>query len=91
MSHNKIPRRLFMRGAAGVVVGLPILESMDLLEVPLIERLGPQVARAQQMPFKYAVFMRQGNGCLQQREQLRSTFDAPVCLRRTPLARYRAE
>jgi hypothetical protein len=51
-----LPRRLFLRGAAGVAVGLPLLES-----------LGVRSARAQTEPFRYAIFMRQGNGVLQQK------------------------
>jgi hypothetical protein len=54
MTRNALPRRLFLRGAAGVAVGLPLLES-----------LGVRNAAAQADPFRYAIFMRQGNGCLQ--------------------------
>lgn len=55
MSSRALNRRLFLRGAAGVAVGLPLLES-----------LSPKLAGAQaQEPFRYAVFMRQGNGVLQ--------------------------
>lgn len=49
-----LPRRLFLRGAAGVAVGLPLLES-----------LGMKSARAQTQPHRYAIFLRQGNGVLQ--------------------------
>ena len=54
MSSILLPRRLFLRGAAGVAVGLPLLES-----------LGTRSARAQTEPFRYAIFMSQHNGCLQ--------------------------
>lgn len=50
-----VPRRLFLRGAAGVAVGLPLLEGLG----------GTKTARAQMDPFRYAIFMRQGNGVLQ--------------------------
>jgi hypothetical protein len=49
-----LPRRLFLRGAAGVAVGLPLLES-----------LGTKSANAQMQPHRFAIFMRQGNGVLQ--------------------------
>ena len=49
-------RRLFLRGAAGVLLGLPLLES-----------LGGQRGRAQSQAAgsPFAIFMRQGNGCQQ--------------------------
>ncbi|HEX6242029.1 MAG TPA: DUF1552 domain-containing protein [Polyangiales bacterium] len=50
----RIGRRLFLRGAAGAVVGLPLLES-------LFER----GASAQAMTHRYAIFMRQANGVQQ--------------------------
>jgi hypothetical protein len=50
-----VPRRLFLRGAAGVAVALPLLESLG----------GTKAARAQMEPHRYAVFVRQGNGVLQ--------------------------
>jgi Protein of unknown function (DUF1552) len=49
-----LPRRLFLRGAAGVAVGLPLLES-----------IGTREASAQTSPHRFAVFLRQGNGVLQ--------------------------
>jgi Protein of unknown function (DUF1552) len=52
---ERIGRRLFLRGSAGVLVGLPLLESMF-----------PRGARAQDMMHRFAVFMRQGNGVQQQ-------------------------
>lgn len=52
--NRMFPRRLFLRGAAGVAVGLPLLESF-----------GAKTARAQMEPHRFAVFMRQGNGVLQ--------------------------
>lgn len=58
MSKRVIPRRLFLRGAAGVTVGLPLLESLGA---------GPAPARAQDGVFRYAIFMRQGNGILQEK------------------------
>jgi hypothetical protein len=70
MKQPRIPRRLFLRAAAGAsasaVVGLPLLESLGLGELPFLEALGPSRAKAQAAPFKYALFMRQGNGVLQQ-------------------------
>jgi hypothetical protein len=65
MNKIKIPRRLFLRGAAGVTIGLPLLESLGMGELPLLESFAPK-ARAQAEPFRYAVFMRQGNGVLQE-------------------------
>jgi hypothetical protein len=53
---GRIGRRLFLRGAGGVVVGLPMLESF-----------WPRRARAADSVFRYAVFMRQGNGVQQGR------------------------
>ena len=50
----RLDRRLFIRGAAGVVVGLPLLESFM-----------PRSATAQEMQVRYAIFMRQGNGVQQ--------------------------
>ncbi len=50
-------RRLFLRGAAGVTVGLPLLESLGLV----------RQARAQDAVHRYAIFMRQGNGVLQEK------------------------
>jgi hypothetical protein len=51
---HRIDRRLFIRGAAGVVVGLPLLESFM-----------PRQATAQEMQVRYAIFFRQGNGVQQ--------------------------
>jgi hypothetical protein len=45
---------LFLRGAAGAAIGLPLLES-----------LGTKSASAQMEPHRYAIFVRQGNGVLQ--------------------------
>jgi hypothetical protein len=50
----RLDRRLFLRGAAGVVVGLPLLESFM-----------PRTASAQDMQVRYAIFLRQGNGVQQ--------------------------
>jgi hypothetical protein len=50
----RMDRRLFIRGAAGVLVGLPLLESFM-----------PKRATAQEMQVRYAIFMRQGNGVQQ--------------------------
>lgn len=55
MTTHAFPRRLFLRGAAGAVVALPLLES-----------LGPREARAEAEPFRFAIFMRQGNGVVQE-------------------------
>lgn len=52
---QRIGRRLFLRGAAGCVVGLPLLES-----------LFARGARAEDMVHRYAIFMRQANGVQQQ-------------------------
>jgi hypothetical protein len=52
---ERIGRRLFLRGSAGALVGLPLLES---LFAPRTE--------AQAMMHRYAVFMRQANGVQQQ-------------------------
>jgi hypothetical protein len=52
-----LPRRLFLRGAAGVAVGLPLLESLG----------GVSEAGAQGERFRYALFLRQGNGVFQQK------------------------
>jgi hypothetical protein len=54
--NRTVSRRLFLSGAAGVTVGLPLLES-----------LGTKSASAQTAVHKYAIFMRQGNGVLQQK------------------------
>jgi Protein of unknown function (DUF1552) len=51
---HKLGRRLFLRGALGVTVGLPLLESSF-----------PRRAEAQQMLQRYAIFVRQGNGVQQ--------------------------
>jgi hypothetical protein len=51
-----LPRRLFLRGAAGVAVGVPLLESIGL-----------KSAGAQEQLHRYAIFMRQGNGVLQEK------------------------
>jgi hypothetical protein len=51
---QRIGRRLFLRGAAGAVVGLPLLESMFA-----------KGASAQAMSHRYAIFMRQANGVQQ--------------------------
>lgn len=51
---QRIGRRLFLRGAAGAVVGLPLLES-----------LFPKGASAQGMMHRYAIFVRQANGVAQ--------------------------
>jgi hypothetical protein len=57
MSRKMMNRRLFLRGAAGVTVGLPLLESLGFV----------RQARAQDATHRYAIFMRQGNGVLQQK------------------------
>lgn len=49
-----VGRRLFLRGAASVVVGLPLLESFL-----------PKGAQAQASVHKFAIFVRQGNGVQQ--------------------------
>lgn len=54
MTTRAYSRRLFLRGAMGTTVALPLLES-----------LAPREARAQDEPFRFAVFMRQGNGVVQ--------------------------
>jgi Protein of unknown function (DUF1552) len=51
---QRIGRRLFLRGAAGAVVGLPLLES-----------LFAKGASAQAMMHRYAIFVRQANGVQQ--------------------------
>jgi hypothetical protein len=51
---RRVGRRLFIRGAAGVLVGLPVLETFQ-----------PRLARAQDLQHRYAIFMRQGNGVQQ--------------------------
>lgn len=47
-------RRLFIRGAAGVLVGLPLLETFP-----------PRVVNARALQHRYALFVRQGNGVQQ--------------------------
>jgi hypothetical protein len=59
MSKKTMNRRLFLRGAGGVVMGLPLLESLGGGLV--------RPARAQDAIFRYAIFMRQGNGVLQEK------------------------
>jgi hypothetical protein len=66
MSKIRIPRRMFLRGAAGVTVGLPLLESLGFGQLPLLEAFGPGRAKAQAEPFRFAVFMHQANGCMQE-------------------------
>jgi hypothetical protein len=51
---ERVGRRLFVRGAAGVLVGLPILETFQ-----------PRRASAQDLQHRYALFVRQGNGVQQ--------------------------
>ncbi len=51
---HTVGRRLFIRGAAGVLVGLPMLETFL-----------PRHASAQASQVRYAVFFRQGNGVQQ--------------------------
>jgi hypothetical protein len=51
---HQMGRRLFLRGAAGAVVSLPLLETFF-----------PKYAKPADMTFRYAVFMRQGNGVQQ--------------------------
>jgi hypothetical protein len=51
---QRVGRRLFIRGAAGVLVGLPILETFQ-----------PRFASAQDLQQRYALFVRQGNGVQQ--------------------------
>ena len=51
---HALNRRLFIRGAAGVLVGLPALESFL-----------PRQASAQETVVRYAIFLRQGNGVQQ--------------------------
>jgi len=51
---HKVGRRLFIGGALGVTVGLPLLESFF-----------PKRASAETMQHRYAIFMRQANGCQQ--------------------------
>jgi Protein of unknown function (DUF1552) len=50
----QVNRRLFIRGAAGVLVGLPLLEG-----------LLPKQAAADEVKVRYAIFLRQGNGVAQ--------------------------
>ncbi len=50
----RVNRRLLIRGAAGVLVGLPLLEG-----------LLPKQADAQEVKLPYAIFFRQGNGVAQ--------------------------
>jgi len=47
-------RRLFLKGAAGALVGLPLLETFL-----------PNRASPADVSFPFAIFMRQGNGCQQ--------------------------
>jgi hypothetical protein len=54
-----VGRRLFLQGAAGVIVGLPLLETFT-----------PRRAGAAPSAFRYAVFMRQANGVQQGRYQM---------------------
>jgi hypothetical protein len=54
-----VGRRLFLQGAAGVVVGLPLLEAFTL-----------RSAGAAPAGSRYAIFMRQGNGVQQGRYQM---------------------
>jgi len=54
-THN---RRLFLKGAAGISMGLPLLESVG---VPV----GVRSAGAADGRFPFAIFMRQGNGIVQ--------------------------
>jgi hypothetical protein len=65
MSKLRIPRRVFLRGAAGVTVALPMLESLGFGELAFLPALGPSAARAQATPFRFAVFMHQANGVVQ--------------------------
>ena len=46
MMKKPIPRRMFLRGAAGVLVGLPLLESLGTGQLPLLEAFGPKKAPA---------------------------------------------
>lgn len=51
-----LPRRIFLRGACGITLGLPLLES-----------LGTRPAIAQEDgAFRYAILLRQGNGIVQE-------------------------
>src|SRR5690606_27617244 len=55
MKTNILSRRLFLGSAAGVTVSLPLLEGF-----------GPRSAKAQaEDAFRYAIFLRQGNGVVQ--------------------------
>lgn len=54
MTSPKLNRRLFLRGAAGVAIGLPLLETF-----------ASKQANAAASGFHYAVFVRQGNGVQQ--------------------------
>ncbi len=51
---HRVDRRLFIRGAAGVLVGLPLLESFMSRQ-----------ATAAELQVRYAIFFRQGNGVQQ--------------------------
>lgn len=51
---HRLHRRLFIRGAAGVVIGLPVLETFLA-----------RGASAQSSQVRYAIFLRQGNGVQQ--------------------------
>jgi hypothetical protein len=52
---RNLSRRLFLRGAAGVVVALPLLESLP----------GRRAEAQATPPFRYAIFVRQANGVQQ--------------------------
>src|SRR3954462_554295 len=54
-----IGRRIFLRGAPGVGLGLPLLETF-----------APRSAGAAPPSFRYAIFMRQANGVQQGRYQM---------------------
>ncbi|RYE91144.1 MAG: DUF1552 domain-containing protein, partial [Myxococcales bacterium] len=54
MTTRDLPRRLFLRGAAGAVLALPFLETFT-----------PRQARAEGSAHRFAIFMRQGNGVQQ--------------------------
>lgn len=54
MTTRDLPRRMFLRGAAGAVLALPFLETFT-----------PRHARADTAGHRFAVFVRQGNGVQQ--------------------------
>jgi hypothetical protein len=54
LTQKALPRRLFLRGAAGVTLSLPFLEAF-----------APRRARAQDQVHRYAIFIRQANGVQQ--------------------------